>query len=418
MNDGSGEEFEGHRLGSSGYRRITLALFLAGLATFARLYSTQPILPTLAAEYDVTAAQSAWTVSFATVGLGLALLVAGPASEVLGRTPLMFASLFASSVVALTCGLVHSWPLLLGLRALEGVLLAGLPAVAMAYVADEVHREDTSKAAGLYVGGTALGGMTGRLLTGFLADLFGWRLALVGIGVVGLACAAGTFALLPRSRRFRPAPASVAHLWRTTRELSTDPAMLCLFGIAFTAMGAFVGVFNVLGFRLEGPPYGLSVGVAGLVFLTYALGSVSSAWAGRAVARWGHRRVEPYLVLMMLAGVLVTAATPLWAVVVGVAVMTFGFFAVHGVASGWVASRASLGTGAKGQAGSLYLFSYYLGSSILGAVAGQAWTAAAWPGVVGLAAVLVAVTFVLALLLRRIPSLEEPPEPDPGVVAY
>ncbi|WP_226345452.1 MFS transporter [Agilicoccus flavus] len=398
----------GHRLGSPAYRRITVALFLAGLATFALLYSTQPILPTLASYYGVSAAQSAWTVSFATVGLGLSLLVAGPASEVVGRTPLMFASLFSSAVVAVACGLVDSWPVLLALRAVQGVTLAGLPAVAMAYVADEVHRADSARAAGLYISGTALGGMSGRLITGFLADLFGWRAALVGIGGVGLACAVGVFALLPRSRRFRPAPASLRHLWGSTRGLAGDPAMLALFGIAFTSMGAFVGVFNALAFRLEAPPYGLSVGVAGLVFLTYALGSVGSARAGRAAGRWGHRAVEPVAVLVMLAGLLVTLATPLWLVVAGVAVMTLGFFAAHGVASGWVATRASIGVGATGQASSLYLFCYYLGSSLFGSLAGQAWTAARWPGVVALAAGLVAVSLALSLVLRRIPRLPEP----------
>ena len=74
--------------------------------------------------------------------------------------------------------------------------------------------------------------------------------------------------------------------------------------------------------------------------------------------------------------------------VAGLALLTAGFFAVHGVASGWVPARAHAGGVATGQAASLYLFTYYLGSSVFGSLAGPAWTRAAWPGVVALAPVL------------------------------
>lgn len=406
----------GHRLGSPEYRRITIALFLAGLATFALLYTTQPLLPMLATHFDVTPAKSAWTVSASTLGLGLALLFAGPASEVLGRTPFMHASLFASGLVALACGLVDSWPILLALRGLEGVVLAGLPAVAMAYLSEEVHHEATSRVAGLYIGGTALGGMTGRLLTGALAQVWGWRAALLGMGILGLACAIAVALLLPRSRGFIPAPASLTHLIDSTGRILKDPALLCLFAIAGTAMGAFVGVFNVVGFRLESAPYFLSVGVAGLVFLTYSLGSVSSTVAGRAAGRWGQRAVTPIATAVMLAGVLLSLAQPLPLIVLALAVMTMGFFAVHGVASGWVASRAALGPGGTGQASSLYLFVYYLGSSLFGALAGDAWARGGWNVVVALCGGLVAVTLVLALVLVRIPHLPEPHRRDRDVL--
>lgn len=408
----------GHRIGSATYHRITLALFLAGLATFALLYATQPLLPLLSTDFGVSPAQSAWSVSFATAGLGAALLLAGPLSEVWGRTRLMHASLLLSGLVALACGFAPSWASLLGLRAVEGVALAGLPAVAMAYLAEEIDPADSARAAGLYVAGTAIGGMSGRLLAGGLSELFGWRPALVGIGVLGLGCAVAVRALLPESRRFHPKPARLGQLLSSTRGLLADPAMWCLFGIAGCAMGAFVGAFNALGFRLEAPPYALGVGVAGLVYLSYALGSVTSAWAGRAAATLGHRTVEPLLLLAMLLGLLLTLAEPLPIVVLGVAILTGGFFGAHGVASGWVASRASLSTGTPGQASSLYLFAYYLGSSVAGSLAGTAWSAGGWPGVVVLTGGLVVLAIGCALALRRIPSLLEPPEPDPGIVGY
>lgn len=400
--------FEGHLPGSREYRRITISLFLAGVATFALLYSTQPLLPLLADEFGLTPGVSALSVSFATAGLGATLLVAGPVSEILGRTPLMHASLFAAAVVSVAGGFSPTWHTLLGLRLVEGIVLAGLPAVAMAYLAEEVHPSATARAAGLYIGGTAIGGMSGRLVTGALAEFGGWRAALVGIGTVCLLCAVAVWLLLPRSRRFTPAPATAGHLAAATRAIVRDPAFLCLFGIGGTAMGAFVGVFNAMSFRLMAPPYGYTVGVVGLVFLTYALGSVSSTYAGRAASRWGQRTVTPLCALIMLAGLLGTLAEPVVLVVAFLGVMTAGFFAVHGVASGWVAARAARGSAAKGQASSGYLFAYYAGSSIFGAIAGRAWADGGWPWVVALCAGLTVVTLLLTLALRRIPPLPSP----------
>jgi YNFM family putative membrane transporter len=199
----------GHRVGDPAFRRISVALFAAGLATFALLYTPQPLLPELAAAFGISAAQSALSVSVCTLGLGAALLVVGPVSELVGRTPLMHASLLASSAVGLGCAAAPGWRWLLVLRAVQGVTLAGLPAVAMAYLREEVDHDSHARATGLYVGGTALGGMVGRLLSGGLADLGGWRVATAGVSALGLACALAVLLLLPASRRFRAAPASL-----------------------------------------------------------------------------------------------------------------------------------------------------------------------------------------------------------------
>jgi YNFM family putative membrane transporter len=94
------------------------------------------------------------------------------------------------------------------------------------------------------------------------------------------------------------------------------------------------------------------------------------------------------------------------AIVLGLAVMLGGFFAVHGVASGWVPARAHLGGIPPGQAASLYLFTYYLGSSVFGSLAGPAWTLGAWPAVAALALALLAASGLLAAWLRHIPSLD------------
>ncbi|HET8595238.1 MAG TPA: MFS transporter [Intrasporangium sp.] len=400
------QPFGGYRTTDPEYRRISVALFAAGVATFALLYSTQALLPELAAAFGVSAAESTLSLSVTTVGLGIALLVAGALSEVVGRTRLIHLSLAVSALVGVGCALAPGWHALLGLRLLQGVTLAGLPAVATAYLREELHGGVQARAAGLYIGGTALGGMTGRLLTAGIGEAAGWRWALAAIAAVGLTCALTVRLLLPASRNFTPAPAGVGHLLRLMRGALSDRALLALYAIGACSMGAFVATYNAMGFRLVSTPFGLGLGAAGLVFLVYPLGSVASTLAGRLADRYSRRAVVPIGCAVFAAGLVLTLPDSLPLVVLGLAVMTAGFFTVHGVASGWVPARAFAGGVAPGPAASLYLFAYYLGSSVFGSLSGQVWSTGHWRGVVVLTLGLVAVVAVLTVLLHVTPSLD------------
>ncbi len=403
----------GIRPGTPAYRRVVVALFAAGVATFALLYSTQALLPLLAERFGVSAGASAWSLSVTTLGLAGALLVVGPLSDRVGRTRLIHASVTLASVVGLACALAPSWPALLGLRLLEGVALAGLPAVATAYLREELHPGSQARAVGLYVAGTALGGMAGRLLTGAVAELAGWRWALASAALVGLLCAVVVRVLLPASRGFVPRTVGWRGALATARRALRDRALLALFALGACSMGVLTVLLNTVGFRLAGAPFHLGLTAASLLFCVYPVGSLSSALAGRLADRYGRRTVLPLGCVVALAGVLLTLPASLPLLVVGLALVVAGFFAVHGVASGWVPARAHLAGLATAQAASLYLFAYYVGASGFGALGGHTWNAAGWPGVVALAAALVVALGVLSLVLRRTPTLLTAPAGDP-----
>jgi YNFM family putative membrane transporter len=381
-------------------RRVLTALFAAGLATFALIYSPQALLPELSSAFDISAAQSSLAVSATTFALAVALLVAGTLSEVVGRTPLIHVSLVASAVVAGLCAVAPSWPVLLGLRVVEGLLLAGLPAVATAYLREELPAAIHGRAAGLYIGGTALGGMVGRLLPGGVADLLGWRWALGAVALLALACAVVVRLLLPPSRHFRPANPGLRSLGRMTRGAVSDRGLLALYAVGGCGVGAFMAVSNALGFRLTSAPFDLGVGAASLVFVAYPLGSLAAMGAGRLADRWGRARVLPLGVTVALGGVLLTLPAGLPWMAVGFALVIAGFFVVHSVASGWVPARAHAQGVGPGQAASLYLFSFYIASSVAGTVAAAAWTSVGWSGVVALSSALLLVSAVLAGVLR------------------
>lgn len=385
-----------------------VAMFAAGMATFVLLYDVQALLPELVDAYAVSPARATLALSLTTAALALSLLVAGPLSEVVGRTRLIHLALWSSAGMALACAVAPTWQALLALRMLQGVTLAGLPAVATAYLREELHPSAHGRAFGLYIGGTALGGMAGRLVTAPVADVAGWRWGLAAAAGFALASAVVVAWLLPPSRHFTPRPAGGRVALHMARAALGDRALNALYVLGACAVGALVGVLNALGFRLSAAPYDLPVGTISLVYLVYALGSVSSAVSGRVADRIGRRATVPAGAAIALAGVLLTLSDSLLLIVLGVAALTVGFFCIHGLASGWVTARAHLAGVGTAQAAAFYLFAYYVGSSVFGNLGSAAWSRAGWPGVVALAAALLLTASAMVGVLRRTPALAAP----------
>lgn len=384
--------------GSRAYWRASLALLFAGYATFSLLYCVQPLLPEFSSTFRTTPAQSALAISLTTAVLALAIFAAGFASEGLSRHRLMTASLTVSSLLTLAVSVVPHWPQLLALRALEGAALGGVPAVAMAYLAEEVHPDGLGLAMGLYVGGTAIGGMAGRVIAGALADLFSWRIAIAVIGVLGLASTLAFRALLPPSRHFVPRRGlPFAHHRQALAAHLAEPELSVLFAMAFVLMGSFVTLYNYVGYRLLAPPYNLSQAQIGAIFVVYLAGVVASPFSGRMADQFGRARVLIASLVLMLMGVALTQLVSIAAIVAGIACVTFGFFSGHAVASGWVGLLARR---AKGQAAALYLLAYYLGSSLVGWYGGRCFSAYGWGGVSALVGALLVAGVIGALWLR------------------
>lgn len=393
-------DWAGHARGSSDYRRLLAALFCAGVATFAQLYSLQGVLPQLAEHYKIGAADAALTVSLATTGLAISVIPWSMVADRVGRVRAMTISVTAATVAGLLVALAPTYPVLLAGRFVEGIALGGVPAVAIAYLTEEVERRHSARAAGIYVAGTTIGGLLGRVVAGPIAETVHWR---VGVFVVAVLCAlaaAGFIALAPRPRGFVPSSArGVLH--RLAVNLRS-PRQLALYAQAFLLMGGFVALYNFLGFRLVAAPFNLPEHLVSLVFVAYLAGTWASSRAGAEATRFGRRRVLLVSVTLMAAGVVMTLSPQLLVVLTGLVVATIGFFGAHAIASGWTAADA--GTG-KAQASSLYNLAYYGGSSLVGWFGGVAFDSHGWPALAAtvLSLVLLA-TAIAATVLRQRPA--------------
>lgn len=379
------------------YRRAVLAMLAAGLATFNALYATQALLPTLVDDLGITPTEAALTVSATTGMLAVCIVPMSILSERFGRGRLLIISALTATALGPVLPLAPDATTLILLRALQGIAIAGVPAVAMTWLSEELDPADLGRAMGIYVAGTTVGGLTGRLIPAGLLEIVDWRTSLAASSAVALAMAVVMTVLLPKQRRFEPKKigprseiaAMLGHLG--------NPRLLGLFIIAFVGMGVFVSLYNFFGFRMI-DHFGLSPALVGVVFFMYLSGTWSSARAGAMTDKYGRGRVLIAGAALMLVGLLATMSAWLPCALTGLFLFTASFFAMHSTASSWIGLAA---TSHRAEASSMYLFSYYAGSSLVGAATGAVFAWTSWSGfILILAAILLGVVVTAAALAR------------------
>lgn len=380
--------------GSSAFKAVLFSLFLAGFAIFSSLYCVQPMMPILADYFHISPTQSSFPLSFSTIALAVGLIFTGLISDRFGRKPIMFWSLFSVSVLLLLSAILPIWSVFLTTRVMIGLTVSGVAAVAMTYIGEEVAAKDVGFAMGLYISGTAIGGMSGRLLAGVLVDFISWQSATLIIGLINLCIATIFYFLLPKSRNFQAYPIKLSRFLTAFQHNLSDPKLRILFLQGFILMGCFVSVFNYLSYRLIQSPFELSHVWIGVISITYLAGIYSSPRAAAWSQKFGRFQVLVAMLASMLLGLVLMLVNSLVLIFIGLLIFTFAFFAAHSTASSWV-SVQSLQYRAVGS--SLYLFCYYLGSSVLGSSSGLVWENTGWFGL----SLFIGIILVIGLLVAQ-----------------
>ncbi|MFI7127292.1 MFS transporter [Nonomuraea sp. NPDC050153] len=395
----------------------------AGVSTFALLYAPQPVLPQLAAAFRLDPGGASLAMGVATGALAVAVLPLAWLAGLVGRRRVIVWSVTASTIIGLLLPLAPSFSVLLVMRAVQGVAVAGFAGVAAAYLADAVGTARLPGAVGAMIAGNSVGGMLGRLGAGFAAEPMGWHGALLAVAGLSLLCA--LFAVLtlphdatprPRSETPAPRPGAPAAGSGTLEGGSGAPAagssdagparrarlgvgMIGPLAVGILGTGSFVALYNAAGFRLAAPPLSLAPAAASLVFLSYAMGTASSAAAGRLAERLGWTRALVAALAVTTVGFVLTAHTSLPLIATGFAVLTAGFFAAHAMATAWVAADAA--PHARGRAAGVYTLCYYLGSGVGGTVGSVVYAHAGWAWLIGLTSAWLTLAALAVLLTRR-----------------
>lgn len=398
---------DGYTPQSPMYRKVILAMVGAGLASFNALYCTQALLPVLSEDLHVTPATASLTVSATTGMLALSIIPASIISECFGRKRVIMLSALSATLLGLL-PLSMSVGMLITLRGLQGIAVAGVPATAMAYLSEEIHPKHVPQVMGLYVAGTSVGGLSGRVIPSGVLEFASWRWALAATVAVAIIFAFITSWALPDQQRFQPKRLTFRSEFSAIAQHVKNPRLSALFTLAFLFMGAFVSLYDYVGYRLTGH-FGLSEGVAGAIFFLYLSGTWSATQAGTMIHKFGQARVLVGSIVGMMIGMAVLFSPELISSILGILLFTACFFAAHSVVSGWVGVVATTN---RAEASSMYFFCYYMGSSIVGWLSGHVLHSWEWGGlVVWLLAGLAIATMIALFIARTTPSTRSTPSP-------
>ncbi|MFY0991526.1 MFS transporter [Halomonas sp. C05BenzN] len=363
---------------SRAWWRATLALCLGSFLVFINLYAPQPLLPELRADHGVSTLAAGLVMSVATLSLAVSLLVFGPLSDAIGRAGIMRLTLLAAGALSLALALAPNFESLLLLRAVQGFVLGGLPAVAIAWMGDEFERPALLSAVGIYISGNTLGGISGRVIGGAVAEVGGAPASFLVVGAMTLVGVVLFWKLLPPARAFSPRRFELRGALADLAGHLRNPLLLSAYLLGGLNFLIFINQYSYITFRLADAPFGLGASLLGLIFLTYLGGTFGSMLSGRLARSLSQPACMMIGILILMAGTLVTLAGALSLIIVGLTINAFGFFLAHSMASSWVGRHAER---ARGSASALYLVFYYSGASLGGFWLEPFWQLAAWPGV-------------------------------------
>lgn len=408
------ERLDGRRV-----RRL-LAINLGASVAFTAMYSTQAILPQIGQEFGVSPARAGLTLSAVTLALAFASLGAGRLTDQLGLRRVMLVCSTALAVLSAAVALAPTFPALVGLRALQGVVVPGITVAGLAFLHNDLPAAWRGRVSGFYIAANTIGGLVGRLGVGLSVAVIGWR---GGLGLVALLAAGGTAALalgMPRGGSHTSADAA----GETRGELGGEAALVAApEAVAGAGSGAslravarrlwwapllggtvffpFLTLFTYTPYRLENPPFNLSAGATSLIYLVYLLGAVASPLAGQISDRIGRRPTILAALALTALGLLLAAVDNLAVAALALAVVCVGSLMAHVVANASTSDGANaLGPRARATALSLYTFGFYIGGGLGAFIPGIGWERYRWPGVL--------VPCAVALLLAALFALRTP----------
>ena len=373
-----------------------VGVFVCGLVAFLALYATQPLLPLLETLFHASKSAVGWTVSASTLGVAIAAPLLGTFTERLNRKRVILVSILLLAVPTCAAATSTSLGWLIFWRLLQGLITPGVFATTIAYITEAWPPTAVAPVMSIYVSGTALGGFSGRAVTGFMTDHAGWRASFLLLGIMSLGGAALVAWLLPdqpRSHHARTRP-PLHQIFMPMLHHLRSPRLLTTYLVGFNVLFSLVGVFTYITFYLAAPPFSLSTAKLSLLFVVYLVGLVATPLAGALLPRVGLRTGITGSVLLSLAGVLLTLVHSLPVVVAGLALCCTGVFISQSCATSFL--REAAPEASRASAVGMYVACYYAGGTVAGVAPSLVWKFGGWTACAALVAIIDVVSIVIA----------------------
>jgi len=363
-------------------------VILAGICAFLTLFAPQPLLPMLGEIFHASKVMISLMITATTVGVALSAPVMGQIADRVGRKRVIVACAAMLGIATLLTATSTTLGALLFWRFLQGIATPGVFSVTTAYVHDQWPVTRAASAISAYVSGTVVGGFLGRVISGFAAEHLGWKSAFLVLGCISLAIATYLAAALRPDHGATPAKmghAMVEHL--------RNPQLLAAYSVGSCVLFTQTAMFTYVAFHLAAPPFSLSAGLIGSIFVVYLIGAAVTPLAGRRIGHDGHKKMMTSAAFLGAAGALLTLVPNVWAVVAGLAACCSGVFISQAAATSFVGVAAKQN---RALALGLYVSFYYAGGSLGGTAPGWLWQTFGWPGCVALVVVVQVVIATVA----------------------
>jgi predicted MFS family arabinose efflux permease len=370
----------------------------AGLAA-ASLYYSQPMLGMLGA--DMRAADSAvgWIPTLTQLGYALGLLLLAPLGDRWDRRSIILAKATLLAAALLLAGAAPSIGFLLAASLAVGLsaTMAQDIVPAAATLAPAAHR---GKVVGTVMTGLLLGILLSRVVSGVVAEQFGWRAMFVVAAASIALLAAALWRGLPR---FAPTTqlgygalmGSLATLWKRHGGLRRAALAQGLLSLSFSAF------WSTLAMMLHGAPFHLGPAAAGAFGLAGAAGALAAPMAGRIADRHGPElvtRLGAALAALSFAAMALSPWMPPQARLSLILASAVGFDL--GIQASLIAHQTivyGIDPGARSRLNAVLMTSMFIGMALGAALGSQALQAWGWMGVTALSTTAAAAALVVRL---------------------
>lgn len=354
-------------------RRIAVAFCAIG--AFLHLYAPQAVLPMMARQYGVGAADASLIITAGTLAVAATAPFTGALSDVIGRKRLIVVAMALLLIPATMTALAPTLNQVIFRRFMHGLLLPPIFAVAIAYIGDVWPPGEANGVFGLYASASAIGGFFGRFIPGMLTEYVGWRGGFLALAACSVICLAVVALLLTPERKFVRATDIGTSLRQMVAHLR-NPRLLATFAVGFGVLFNFIATFTYLSFHLAAPPFNKSPAFLGSIFVVYLVGSAAALWLGRAIAWLGRRNFVLCVLGVWACGMLISLIPSVTAIVLSLVIASTCGILTQASSTSFVASTAKTGTSA---AVGLYVTSFYIGGTFGGWLPALAYEAGGWP---------------------------------------
>jgi len=365
----------------------------AGLGA-ASLYYNQPMLSTLAAQFDATPTQIGRIPMLTQLGYAAGILLLAPVGDRLNRRHIILGKIVLLALALLATAAAQSLLQVCALSVLIGITasLAQDCVPAAAALAPEASR---GKIVGSVMTGLLLGILLSRVISGVVTEMFGWRamfvLAAVMISGLGIVAARRLPDFAPTTDlSYAALLGSLGSLWKRHAGLRRAALAQGLLSASFSAF------WSTLAVMLHQAPFGYGSAVAGTFGLAGAIGALAAPIAGGIADRKGPELVTRIGAMLVFLSFVTFAIAPhnLWLLIAGTLVFDLG------VQAALIAHQSiiySLEPAARSRLTALLVGAMFIGMASGAAIGSWALDAAGWRGVS-----LMAGSAALAALLVRL----------------